>query len=111
MVVDILRGSTNAKLISMGFNELTTYGIMKDVPAKIIRSEMDHLIAEGYLNLGDGEYPVVELSAASAKILKEKIPVSMKLPKERTVKEKKADGNIGVPAADEQLLAELKKLQ
>ncbi|MBQ5989976.1 MAG: DNA helicase RecQ [Oscillospiraceae bacterium] len=111
MVVDILRGSTNAKLISMGFNELTTYGIMKDVPAKIIRSEMDHLIAEGYLNTGDGDYPVVELSAMSAKILKEKIPVSMKLPKERTVKEKKAEGNSTVPAADEQLLAELKKLR
>jgi len=111
MVVDILRGNSSERLVSLGFDKLSTYGLMKDVSPKIIRYELDHLIAEGYLNAGEGEYPVVELSALSGRILKDRIPLSMKLPKDRTPKEKKEAGGSGVSAADENLFDELKKLR
>ena len=81
MVINVLRGSDNERIASLGFDQLSTYGIMKDVPLHLIRAEFDYLIMSGYLNVTDDEYPVVELSPLSARIIKERIPVTMKLPK------------------------------
>ena len=108
MIVDILRGSENERLLSLGFDKLSTYGIMSDTPARRIRAELDHLAAEGYLGFSDGEYPVVELTALSARILKERIPVTMKLPIEKTEKKKKRDSGL---SQDETLFAKLRQLR
>jgi ATP-dependent DNA helicase RecQ len=108
MIVDILRGSENERLLSLGFDKLSTYGIMSDTPARRIRAELDHLAAEGYLGFSDGEYPVVELTALSAKLLKERIPVTMKLPIEKTEKKKKKDSGL---TQDESLFAKLRQLR
>ena len=107
MVVDILRGSENERLMAQGFDSLSTYGIMKETPAKVIRRQLDHLISESYLSLSDGEYPVVELTAKSAKILKDRISLTMKLPKERTHGGQNTDRYY----AESGLFAELKKLR
>lgn len=80
MIVDILRGSRNEKLFSLGFDKLSTYGIMADISASRIRSEIDYLVMNGYLTLTDSDFPQLRLSSKSVKILKEKIPISMKLP-------------------------------
>lgn len=108
MIVDIPRGSENERLLSLGFDKLSTYGIMSDTPARRIRAELDHLAAEGYLGFSDGEYPVVELTALSAKLLKERIPVTMKLPIEKTEKKKKKDSGL---TQDETLFAKLRQLR
>ncbi len=109
MVIDILRGSENERLMSFGFNKLSTYGIMNDVSAKKIRAELDHLISGGYLAFTEGEYPVVELTPLSAKIVKERIPVKMNLPKEKTPSGKRrADDSF---YSDNPLFMELKKLR
>jgi len=108
MIVDILRGSENERLLSLGFDKLSTYGIMSDTPARRIRAELDHLAAEGYLGFSDGEYPVAELTALSARILKERIPVTMKLPIEKTEKKKKRDSGL---SQDETLFAKLRQLR
>ncbi|WP_037296613.1 DNA helicase RecQ [Ruminococcus flavefaciens] len=108
MIVDILRGSENERLLSLGFDRLSTYGIMSDTPARRIRAELDHLAAEGYLGFSDGEYPVVELTALSAKLLKERIPVTMKLPIEKTEKKKKKDSGL---TQNETLFAKLRQLR
>ena len=109
MIVDILRGSENAKLMSLGFVKLSTYGIMSDTSPRLIRSEIDYLISGGYLTYSDGEYPVVELTPLSAKILKERISVSMNLPKEKTqLGKKRADEEF---YSDSPLFAELRKLR
>ena len=89
MIVDILRGSKNERLVSLGFDKLSTYGIMNDISAKRIRAELDHLIENGYLYNSDDEYPVVELTALSASLLKDRTPVTMKLPKEEKQKSTK----------------------
>ncbi len=81
MVIDILRGSVNDRLISLGFDKLSTYGIMSDVTIQTIRAEIEHLISNGYLYCTDDEYPVIALTPLSGKILKNRIPVHMKLPK------------------------------
>lgn len=90
MVTDVLRGSKNAKLLSLGFDKLSTYGIMKDTAPAKLRAEIDFLIRSGYLGLSDSEYPQVCLTGKSARLLKEKPRLTMKLPKEKTHVSKKA---------------------
>lgn len=109
MVTDVLRGSRNAKLLSLGFNQLSTYGIMKDTPAAKLRAELDHLILNGYLGLTEGDYPRVCLTGKSARLLKEKTVLTMKLPKEKTqVSKRKAEDSF---YADNTLFAELRSLR
>ena len=108
MVIDVLRGSENGRLISLGFDKLSTYGIMKDVPVQTIRAEIDYLASNGYLCCTDDEYPVIELTPLSAKILKERIPVQMKLPKKTPRSKRLTDEQISV---NDLLFMKLKSLR
>lgn len=71
MLVDVLRGSKNKKLLDLKLNEVSTYGIMKDYSKDNLTEFINTLIALGYLNYG-GEYPVVRLNNNSMDIVKGK---------------------------------------
>jgi len=81
MIADILHGSKNSKIISQGFDTISTYGIMSDVPTHRICSMIDYLIEKNYLILSNDEYSVVKLSALSSEIIRDKKKITMKLPK------------------------------
>jgi ATP-dependent DNA helicase RecQ len=83
MIVNILRGSRNEKIISLGLDTLSVYGIMADTDTRRVRSILDHLIDQGYLRLEEGEYPVVDSAPRSREIITEKRPLTMMLPKEK----------------------------
>jgi ATP-dependent DNA helicase RecQ len=111
MIIDILRGSKNEKILRFGFDSLSTWGIMKDANAHRIRVILDYLIDEGILLLDDGEYPVVTLGSAG-ELLRDEKQLLMKLPKEK----KKPDVPVAQPVdlpmdIDEILLDKLKKLR
>ena len=71
MLVDVLRGSKNKKLLDLKLNEVSTYGIMKEYSKDNLTEFINTLIALGYLNYG-GEYPVVSLNNNSMEIVKGK---------------------------------------
>ena len=71
MLVDVLRGSKNKKLLDLKLNEVSTYGIMKEYSKDNLTEFINTLIALGYLNYG-GEYPVVSLNNNSMDIVKGK---------------------------------------
>ena len=91
MIIDILRGSKNQKILSLGLDSLSTWGIMADTSAHRIRTILDCLIEEGILKMEDGEYPVVTMGRAG-ELLREERRLLMKLPKER--KQVKAEPKI-----------------
>ncbi|MBS6005620.1 MAG: DNA helicase RecQ [Clostridium baratii] len=68
MIVDVLRGSKNKKLVDFKLNELTTYGIMKDYSKDDLKEFINTLIANGYLNY-NGEFPVVTPNEKSRNIV------------------------------------------
>lgn len=70
MIVDVLRGSKNSKVLALKFNELSTYGIVKDIKADDLKTFINTLISHGYLGYEEGSYPIVKLNNISAKILK-----------------------------------------
>lgn len=69
MIVDVLRGSKNQKIIDFKLNELTTYGIMKDYSKEELKDFINTLISHGYINYG-GEYPVVKKNRKSLEVIK-----------------------------------------
>ena len=69
MIVDVLRGSTNKKVIEFGLDKLSTYNIMKNYTKDKLTEFINILISYGYLNY-KGEYPVVTLNNKSMEIVK-----------------------------------------
>ncbi|MBQ8296227.1 MAG: DNA helicase RecQ [Ruminococcus sp.] len=109
MITDVLKGSKNERVLSLGFDALSTYGIMSDYSAQKIRRIMDFLIDNGYLILTDEEFPTVRLSAASAEILKGGKILLMKLPIEsRSENKKKTEDSY---YADSVLFQKLRELR
>lgn len=84
MVVDVLRGSQNRKIIALGFDELSTYGIMNNYKREDLISFINTLISHGYLDHIEGTYPVIRLNSRSVSILKGELKVKLK---ENKVKE------------------------
>ncbi|MDR2486253.1 MAG: DNA helicase RecQ [Treponema sp.] len=82
MVIDILRGGKNRKLLDSGLNTLSTYGIMADTDPHRLRIIIDYLVDKGYLALEGDEYPVLCPGPRSKEIVFEKKNLSMMLPKE-----------------------------
>ena len=69
-IAKILRGSTDQKTLDNGFDTLSTYGIMSDVPAAGIHDLISELVARGILARSEGAYPVIELTDASGPFLR-----------------------------------------
>ncbi len=68
VIVDMLRGSKRQKMKEWGLDELSTYGIMQDVPRAVLLAYVDFLTLEGYLEQG-GEYSVLRLGARAKGVL------------------------------------------
>ena len=75
LVAGVLKGSANQRIRSLGFNHLTTYGIMKERTLEEIKELINQLIAEDYLAVSGGQYPVVKLRPKALAVLKENHPV------------------------------------
>ena len=69
-IVDVLRGSSQKKILQYRFNELSTYGLMKNYSKKDLSEFINTLISHGFINLKEGEFPTVILSEQSMKVLK-----------------------------------------
>ena len=88
MIIDTLRGSKSEKVIRLGLNEISTYGICEE-SAHTLRAVMNHLILHGYLMKTDDEYPVIKLGKRANEVLYDSSNVQMKLPKEKPAKAQK----------------------
>lgn len=106
-VADVLKGANTQKIKALRFNELSTYGIMRDYSKDTIKELISFLIAEGYLELEGTQYPVVRLTEESYLVLKGKVNVYMK----RILIKKAAPKVVGAEQLDEVLYEALKDLR
>jgi ATP-dependent DNA helicase RecQ len=70
MIVDVLRGSKNQKILSWKLDQQSTYGLMKDRSEIYVKELLQFLIAKGYINMSHDEFPVLSLDASAKSILK-----------------------------------------
>lgn len=81
LLIDILRGVQSERIRKNGYDSLSTYGIMRDTPVKLLRHLLDELTDAGYLTLSDGEYPVIQLCARANEIIRARKPFVIRVPK------------------------------
>ena len=114
MVVDVLRGSKGSRILSLGFDNLSTYGIMKDYPKDSLKDLISYLITEGYIKSIGDKYPVLMLTPLSNNVLFNgaKVYTKLKLNKaESKSASSKTQTNTIEPKFDENLFAILSDLR
>jgi len=79
LVSQVLKGSKRKKVRQLGLEKLSTYGIMQGYTLKEIKDMCKSLIAEAYLYLSGGKYPVVKLGERAISVLKDEKKVFQKV--------------------------------
>ncbi|HEX3044942.1 MAG TPA: DNA helicase RecQ, partial [Bacillota bacterium] len=81
IIAEVLKGSRTKKLLSLNLDKLTTYGVMAGSTLTDIKDLINRLVAEGYLALSGGEYPVVKIRPQAVAVIKKQARVWQKVPK------------------------------
>ncbi len=106
MICDVLRGVGGERILRLGLDSQSTYGIMKENSEKEIRRIIDWLEERNYIiSVGD-DYPILKLNRSCSDILYGKKSVSMKLPAEQKSVSRKQSIDV-----DNDLLNALKELR
>jgi ATP-dependent DNA helicase RecQ len=70
-VANVLCGSDAEQVSARGHDQLSTYGLFRDVPVAEVRGYIEQLTADGLLNQTGDQYPVLTLSDAGVLLLKD----------------------------------------
>ncbi|RAP36531.1 DNA helicase RecQ [Candidatus Marinamargulisbacteria bacterium SCGC AAA071-K20] len=109
-VADVLVGSKKQQISNWGHDKLSTYGLLSDHSAIDVQRFIFALINQGYLLVGDGEYPLLKLTPKANPI---KDISGVKLKEQKTeIKEKKSKSvKTDLGPYDEDLFEILKDLR
>lgn len=116
LYIRALHGGKDQRVLQLGLDKLSTYGILSNMPRTQIREYIEWLISEDYLRIEEGEYPVLRLAASSGDVLfrgKQVIkPMKAQSQAERIDAPKRRRGGGDAPIAeDEGLFGALKELR
>lgn len=100
LVAQVLKGSKSQKVQQLGFHRLSTYGLLRNYTVKEITDLINVLIAEDYLTLTEGKFPVVKLRPKAVGVLTQGKRVYQKAKREQKQ-----------IAADNALFEQLRKLR
>ena len=84
-VADVLLGADNERLRGWRHERLSTYGLLKEVPRKIIVNYIYQLIDAELLERTSGDRPVLRLNAASWEVMRGRSTVQLLEPKKEKV--------------------------
>ncbi|WP_027964090.1 DNA helicase RecQ [Halalkalibacillus halophilus] len=79
MTAKVLKGSKSQKIIDFNFQNLSTYGLLKQYTEKEISQLINYLVADRYLTITDAQFPVLKLTKMSVAVLKNEELVYMKV--------------------------------
>nr|WP_263323254.1 DNA helicase RecQ [Neobacillus sp. Marseille-Q6967] len=69
LTAQVLTGSKNKKVTEMGFEKLTTYGILKNQGAKEVGDFIEFLISQELLAIEQGQFPTLYVSSKGKNVL------------------------------------------
>ncbi|WP_298502811.1 DNA helicase RecQ [uncultured Maribacter sp.] len=76
-VIDVLRGSQNAAVYDKGYQNIKTYGALKDIPWQDLQQYIVQLLNQGVLQINFKEHSKLELTPLAKSILFEKQKVQL----------------------------------
>lgn len=81
-IIKILKGSKEDSIISRELDKQSTYGIMKDLSSQRIRLIINYLEEQECIKEEGTDYPIIKLLPKSYGVLRGRLTLSMKVPKE-----------------------------
>ncbi len=113
LYVRALRGSREKRVLQLGLDQLPTYGLLRQNTVTQIRQYIDCLIDKGYLQLEDGQFPVLHLTERAGEVLfrGERVTMPVKLQTLPQTSASHTSSTVAEIAADEGLLTALKALR
>jgi ATP-dependent DNA helicase RecQ len=69
-VTNVLRGSDSEQVSHRGHSTLSTFGLLRDCSGDEIRGYIDQLLAHGLLQQTDDAFPVLQLTAGGAELMR-----------------------------------------
>lgn len=88
VIVDILRGSKGQRILGKGLDENPEYGKLAHLSVTRLRQIVQEMEMQGYLNMSDGDYPVLSPGPQAEELLSGG-PLIMKLAREQEPKEER----------------------
>jgi ATP-dependent DNA helicase RecQ len=79
MLVSTLRGSAAKQVLTAGLNELSTYGLLKDMAADDLQLYIEALVAAGCLKIKGGAYPTISTTDLGDRVMREQERVDLAL--------------------------------
>ena len=76
-VADVLRGSRKKKVMELGHDALSVYGIVADYSADEIKEIAGVLVEEGLLRREEGKYPTLSVTKAGRRFLESREPLKL----------------------------------
>lgn len=108
LVTDVLRGKDNTRTRAQGFDDLSTYGIMKESADQEIKDIIALMVSEQFLHVGGDQYPILKFTEKSVDLLHARSQLLMtRHQKAERTKTKQAD----VEEYDETLFEQLRALR
>jgi ATP-dependent DNA helicase RecQ len=77
-VVDVLVGANTARVRELRHDQLSTFGLLKELDKKAVQDMTYQLVDQGVLARTTDEYPLLKLNAASWEVLRNERPVRMR---------------------------------
>src|SRR5580765_3694484 len=69
-VVSVLRGESSETIASRGHDQLSVFGLLRDVPASELRGYVDQLTQSGFIERTGNQYPTLQISSTGADLLR-----------------------------------------
>jgi ATP-dependent DNA helicase RecQ len=79
MLVSTLRGSSSKQVLTARLNELSTYGLLKDMAGDELQAYVDALVAGGCLRVKGGAYPTISTTELGDRVMREQEQVELAL--------------------------------
>ena len=80
MLIQTLRGSSAKQLLTAKRNELSTYGLLRDMAQDELESYLDALIAARCLRVKGGAYPTISTTELGDRVMREQELIQLVLP-------------------------------
>ncbi len=110
-LTDVLRGSAAQAILDRHYNELSTYGLLKEMSEQEVRYYIEALIYQELLHVTEGEYPVVKWTDKSQAAVKGLSPILFKKKVFKKQKEEKKKPQNAPISYDEELFERLRLLR
>ena len=110
-VIQVLIGSSMKRVLELGHDELSVYGIAKDFGRPQLRDVIGQLEARGLLVRSEGQYPTLAVTTEGREFLRERQTISLFAPADASGAKASRPDSLPTVDYDENLFEELRALR